>query len=139
MMIRRFLIVTMTAVALTGCADGGAAPAPPSSREAAWNSAYQGLCKAKAAADDGDVVAADGIFMTDSHGPLHDLASAGSNGHRATAARLLEAKAEVEELLAVTNLEAADALGELQLRTAELIAAVTESPQPECTGEERSE
>lgn len=129
----------VAALALTGCADGRDGADPSSSREEAWNSAYQGLCKSKAAVDGGEVAAANGIFMTESHGALHDLASAGSEGHRATVARLLEAKAEVEELLALTSLDAAQALGELQRRTGELIAAVTESPQPECSGEEGSE
>ena len=136
---RIFAGAVLAALALTGCADEGAGPDPSSSREEAWNSAYQGLCQSKAAADDGEVADANGIFMSESHGPLHDLASAGSDGHRATVARLLEAKAEVEELFALTSLDAAEALGELQHRTAELIAAVTESPQPECSGEEGSE
>lgn len=131
--------VALAALALTGCADQRAVPDPSSSREEAWHSAYQGLCKSKAAADGGEVAAANGIFLTESHGALHDLASAGADGHRTTVARLLEAKAAVEELLAVTSLDAAGALGELQRRTAELIAAVTESPQPECSGEEGSE
>ena len=136
---RLFVGGLLAAFALNSCGAGDAEPAPSSSRETAWNAPYQGLCQAKAAADGGEVAVAHGIFMAQSHGALHDLAEAGSDGQRATVARLLEAKADVEESLALTSLEAADALDELQRRTAELIAAMTESGQPECTGEEGSE
>ena len=136
---RIFASAVLAVLALTGCAGGRAGPDPSSSRDETWNSAYQGLCKSTAAADGGEIAAANRIFMTESHGALHDLASAGSAGYRSVVARLLEDKAEVEELLAVTSLDAGDALGELQRRTAELIAAVTESPQPECSGEEGPE
>lgn len=131
--------VALVALVLALPACGDSAGPEPQSREVAWAAAYQGLCEATATAQTGDIAAANGIFLAKSHVALHDLASAGSEGERAAAARLLEAKADVEESLALSSLSSADALAELQRRTAELISAVATGPSPDCGRKEGSE
>lgn len=54
---------------------------------------YAGLCAALAAAEAEDV---DGAARVFDHGPLHELAAKATEIDRATAARLLEAKQQVE-------------------------------------------
>lgn len=55
------------------------------------------LCGAREAAADGDAEGAQRAFLDRAHGPLHTIAAAVQDDDRDVVARLLEAKAKVEE------------------------------------------
>lgn len=105
---------------------------PVESRPVDYGVAITALCEAAELADDGDLNAAHGVFISRAHGRLHELAAAASELDRSVAARLLEAKADVEATLPLENPAAADALDALIAATRTATEAVTDEPAPSC-------
>ena len=94
-------------------ACGGSGSDNADSAEKHPESAFAGLCAARAAAEDGDTAAAKKEF---DHGPLHALAASAEKTDRAVAADLLENKERVETLTNKQDIDAAvlrDALDKL--------------------------
>lgn len=105
---------------------------PVESRPVDYGVAITALCEAAELADDGDLNAAHGVFLSRAHGRLHELAAEASDLDRAAAARLLEAKADVEATLPLEDPAAADALDALIAATRSAIEVVTDEPRPAC-------
>lgn len=82
--------------------DGNDTPrsaASPSTIDPKFLNARDGLCAAAARARGGDPSGARTLFFERAHQPLHELAAAAQEEDPAVAARLLEAKAQVEASL----------------------------------------
>ena len=105
---------------------------PVESRPVDYGVAIAALCDASELADDGELTAAHGVFLSRAHGRLHELAAEASDVDRAVAARLLEAKADVEATLPLEDPDAADALDALIVATRTAIELVTDEPAPLC-------
>ena len=77
-----------------GAADGSTTePTVSTTATTLADTSFAGLCAALAAAEAGDL---DGAAQVFDHGPLHELAAKATEIDRAVAARLLEAKEQVE-------------------------------------------
>ena len=100
----RHLAGLLVAVAaFGGCGDGGRGDAP-STATGRFGALHTEVCAAADQAADGDTEAAQRTFA-DVHVGLHDLAAAVQEDDRALAARLLEAKQQVESGLSADTLE----------------------------------
>lgn len=98
-----------------------------------FDETFTGLCVSVAAATGGDLDRALGLFLRQSHTGLHTLAAeVGDGERRAVAARLLEAKADVEASLPARTDTAADDLGRLLDRTATAVGVATNADPPTC-------
>jgi hypothetical protein len=89
----------LSSVAVLGACGGGGGGKPAAGGQASatgrWGQVHTGICKAAAAAADGDRKTAEQDFA-DVHAALHELAAAVEREDRAAAARLLQAKQRVE-------------------------------------------
>lgn len=111
--------------------DGGGSTAAGDIDAPSFERAHGGLCEAIDAAGRGDLAGAHGLFLSRSHSALHALAAALSDVDRAAAARLLEAKAAVEQSLPTAAADAPADLRRLAEATSRGIEALNlESPDP---------
>lgn len=102
-------ITTLALLALFGvgaCSDDGSPTVETASTGTADADYFETLCAVLAAANAGDVAAANAGF---DHGPLHELAEGVTDIDRGVAADLLEAKEAVESALAEDSTDPAEA------------------------------
>jgi hypothetical protein len=121
------LAASVTIAALWPDGDDASEPGP-----IAYDRTFAGLCDGVAAAGAGSLDRALGLFLRQSHTGLHELAAALSDADRRAAARLLEAKAAVEESLPARSASAEEDLAALLEATAAGIAIADGSEAPTC-------
>jgi hypothetical protein len=133
-------VLAVAVAALVSCGGGGAADTvePIQDADSLWiRIAYQGLCDARTLAEAGDVQSAADTFESRAHAELHTLADRLSASDRDAAARLLEAKQQVEAVLSdpVTAAPETVAAGLLALEAEVANAAETLGlDRPTCGG-----
>ena len=119
--------LVVAAVAVWGEAPGTSPSRTTTATVSPAGAVHERLCRAMADAAAGDLGTARSAFQDRVHGPLHDVAAAAAEVDRSAAARLLEAKQQVEAALA-TN---ADSLAaDLAALAPTVRAAVVATGQP---------
>lgn len=98
--LNRLAIVLCVGILVAGaaCGEEGGAPDDPSNA-GRLQAASQGLCDAGVLAQRSDIRAAAEVFQNETHDYLHVLADVAEERDRGAAARLLEVKQRLEQLL----------------------------------------
>ena len=134
--------VRLAAPLLVSCAIGVVAiivlralgPEEPDSieRPPDYTRAFKALCEVAGHAADGDLRAANGVFLSRAHLALHELAAEASEIDRGAAATLLEAKAAVEAALPLQDPATAGAVSALIDAMTTALETVTDQAPPTC-------
>lgn len=136
----RLALASLLAILVTLSACGSEEPAGSAGDDPAASplaAAFQGLCEAETLAESGDAEAAADVFLSRSHGYIHELADRLSTLDRVAAAELLEAKQRLEapfrDPASSDPSEVSALVADLQREVAEG-AEVVGMPRPACDG-----